>query len=103
MKQVIGVILIAGILMMATATAESYSQGQLALTANEALKLGQIMGMMKAGELFAESSPGDREAYNSMVPQANDLISQHNELMMYIFAGNATALSTLLIEPFKYL
>jgi hypothetical protein len=103
MKQILGSILIAIILMMATVTAESYSQGQLALTANEALKLGQVMGMMDAGKLLIKDTPAGWDTYNEMVPQVNDLISQHNELMMYIFAGNATALSKLLIEPYDYL
>jgi hypothetical protein len=101
--KLIGVILMVAVLMAATATAESCSQEQLASVATEALKLGQMIGMMQAGEIFAKGSTTGESTYNEAVPIVNDLIRQHNELMMQIFAGNATSLAKLLVDPYDYL
>lgn len=67
--------------------------------------MGKVIGGMEAGKSFAEDSNSDyaRQMYNSMVPQTNDMIKQHNDLILYIFAGNATILSKLLIEPYSYI
>ncbi len=103
MKYVVALCLMIAVLLTASGTATSYSEGQLALTATECYKTGIMVGMMNAGKIFAEKEPVGRATYNEMVPMTNDMIEQHNALMLYIFAGNATTLSKLLIEPYSYL
>jgi hypothetical protein len=93
-------ILLAG---MSLATASMSSDEQLSLVAQECFKMGTLAGMMQAGETFAQESPIGRAYYNRVVPVVNGVAKAHNKMMLQLFAGDAKALSALLMGPYEYL
>lgn len=89
--------------LLMPALAVTYNQGQLGLLAKECLSMGKMIATMDEGKTRADSSLLDREWYNALVPATNAAIKQHNDLILYIFAGNSTLLNQLLVQPYPYI
>jgi hypothetical protein len=66
------------------------------------LATGKMVGMMTFAKGYAENFniPSITNEYNSMIPQANDLISKYDTLIKQSFGGNYTRLEELTIPTF---
>jgi hypothetical protein len=88
-----------GVLLM-PALAETYNEGQLSFTASECFTMGKAVAGMELGKSMVQQHILPATSYNDQIPTMNALVKQHNDFIMGVFAGNAIALSRLLVEPY---
>ena len=100
MKTILALAILAVCLMASMSSAYPLNESQAASLANECFKVGVVVGSMNTAKIFAKESFTGQLSYNQMVDMVNLVIRLHNEALISLFSGNATALSELLVPTF---